>query len=65
MSSCLLLQGVMERKLGTCGTEADHCAGTLLKPSITVVSNRVADNVRTVVLTRPFAGVRTPPPPRR
>lgn len=34
-------QGVMERKLGTCGTEADHCGGTLLSPSVKLVSNSV------------------------
>ena len=39
------------------GTEANHCAGTLLKPSVTVVSNTVANNVRTVVLSRAFAGL--------
>ena len=48
--------GVMERKLGTCGSEADHCPGTLLTPSITLVSNSVESDIRTVVLTRPFQG---------
>ena len=41
---------VSERKL------ADHAPGTLLKATITVVSNRVEDGRRTVVLTRPLAG---------
>jgi len=49
-------KGVTERKLGTCGTEADHCAGTLLNASITLVSSAVVDGVRTAVFTRPFAG---------
>jgi hypothetical protein len=48
--------GVEERKLGTCGTEADHCAGTPLAASVKVVSNTVADGVRTVVLTRLLKG---------
>jgi len=49
-------QGVTERKLGTCGTEADHCGGTLLNSSVTVISSEVVNGVRTVVLTRPFVG---------
>jgi hypothetical protein len=44
---------VQERKLG------DHNPGTVLAPSIRVASNTVTDGVRTVVLTREFAG-RTP-----
>jgi hypothetical protein len=44
--------GAEERTLGTCGTEADHCAGTPLAPSVQIVSNSVADGVRTVVLSR-------------
>jgi hypothetical protein len=47
---------VTERKLGTCGSEADHCPGTLLAGSVTVVSSAVAGGRRTVVLARKFAG---------
>jgi hypothetical protein len=49
---------VTERKLGTCGTEANHCAGDVLSPSVKLVSSAVAskDNLRTVVLTRPMVG---------
>jgi hypothetical protein len=42
--------GVSERKLG------DHAAGTLLQPSVKVVSNVVDAGVRTVVLSRPLKG---------
>jgi len=49
-------KGVTERKLGTCGTEADQCGGTLLAASVTVLSSTVVKGVRTVVVTRPFAG---------
>ena len=48
--------GVTEHKIGTCGTEADHCAGTPLATSVKVVSNTVENSVRTVVLSRAFAG---------
>eukprot|EP00750_Incisomonas_marina_P031514 INCI8217.1.p1 GENE.INCI8217.1~~INCI8217.1.p1 ORF type:complete len:885 (+),score=119.99 INCI8217.1:128-2782(+) len=48
--------GVIEQKLGTCGSEADHCPGTQLAPSLTVVSNDVDGSTRTVVVTRPFQG---------
>jgi hypothetical protein len=48
--------GALEHKLGTCGTEADHCAGTLLATSVKVISNTVEDGVRSVVLTRAFDG---------
>ncbi len=41
---------VQERRL------ADHLAGQLLPPSVTVVSNTVQAGRRTVVLTRPVAG---------
>mmetsp|Transcript_23795 Transcript_23795/g.62253 ORF Transcript_23795/g.62253 Transcript_23795/m.62253 type:complete len:793 (-) Transcript_23795:139-2517(-) len=41
---------VTERKLG------NHEPGTLLKPSVTVVSNTVVAGKRTVVITRPLAG---------
>jgi hypothetical protein len=48
--------GVTERKIGTCGTEAEHCPGDLLAPSVTVLSNSVQAGVRTLVLSRAFAG---------
>lgn len=48
--------GVMERKIGTCGSEAEHCAGDLLKSSVKVRSNTVVNGMRTVVMTRPFQG---------
>eukprot|EP00038_Savillea_parva_P006493 m.164130 g.164130 ORF g.164130 m.164130 type:complete len:753 (-) comp12385_c0_seq1:70-2328(-) len=41
---------VTERKLG------DHAAGTVLTSTVTVVSNTVTNNMRTVVLTRPLKG---------
>ena len=48
--------GVQERKIGTCGSEAEHCPGTVLATSIKVVSNTVVDGVRTVVVSRPQQG---------
>lgn len=48
--------GVMERKIGTCGSEAEHCPGDLLQSSVTIISNKVVNNVRTVVMSRPFLG---------
>ena len=49
--------GAFEQQIGTCGTEGEHCAGDRLHPqSLTLVSNTVVDGVRTVVVTRPFAG---------
>jgi hypothetical protein len=48
--------GVIEQMIGTCGTEAQHCPGSQLASSITVVSNTVASGVRTVVMTRAFQG---------
>ena len=42
---------VTERKLG------NHEAGTLLKPSVTIISNSVENNQRTVVMTRSNRGV--------
>jgi len=47
---------VWEQKIGTCGSEAEHCPGSTLAKSITVVANSVSDGVRTVKMTRPFAG---------
>ena len=48
--------GVTEHKIGTCGSEAEHCPGKMLAASITLVSNTVVGGVRTVVLTRPAKG---------
>jgi len=48
--------GVVEQKIGTCGSEAEHCPGTRLAPSVTLLSHSVSGGVRTVVLTRPFRG---------
>jgi len=48
--------GVYEQKIGTCGSEAEHCPGDALAKSITVVSDTTADGVRSVVVTRPFKG---------
>ena len=48
--------GATERKLGTCGSEADHCPGTVLAASLTLLSNTVVKGTRTVVLKRPFQG---------
>ena len=48
--------GVIEQKIGTCGTEAEHCPGTPLAKSVTVKKSSVVGDVRTVVVTRPFAG---------
>lgn len=49
--------GVYERKIGTCGSEAEHCPGDALASSLTVLSTQVASNVRTVVVTRPLKGL--------
>jgi len=49
--------GVIEQKIGTCGSEADHCPGTLLQNQVKLVSNEVQGNTRTVVVTRSIAGV--------
>ena len=48
----------MERKIGTCGSEAEHCTTDtdILASSLKVLSNTVADGRRTVVATRAFAG---------
>eukprot|EP00966_Prymnesium_polylepis_P143649 3316056-Prymnesium_polylepis.1 len=50
--------GVHERKIGTCGSEAEHCApdADILATSVQLLSNGVANGRRTVVLTRTFAG---------
>ena len=43
---------VLEQKLGTCGSEAEHCAGTRLNKTINVISNTVVHERREIVLTR-------------
>mmetsp|Transcript_19469 Transcript_19469/g.23306 ORF Transcript_19469/g.23306 Transcript_19469/m.23306 type:complete len:842 (-) Transcript_19469:99-2624(-) len=48
---------VFEQHIGTCGSEAEHCAGTRLIKSIELISNNVEDGVRTVVITRAFKGL--------
>ncbi|KAH3737860.1 uncharacterized protein LOC127850309 [Dreissena polymorpha] len=48
--------GVYERQIGTCGSEAEHCPGDALDTSVTVVSTTVQDGKRTVVLSRPLKG---------
>lgn len=49
--------GVFEQKLGTCGSEAEHCPGDSLPGSIKVVSNTVNGDTRTVIVTRPLVGL--------
>jgi len=49
--------GVIEQKLGTCGSEAEHCPGDQLASMVKVISNTVVSNVRTVVMTRAFQGI--------
>ena len=49
--------GVFEQKIGTCGSEAEHCPGDRLATSVTLVSNTVVDGRRTIVVTRPFNGL--------
>lgn len=48
--------GVIEQKIGTCGSEAEHCPGDQLASSVKVVSNTVSGGTRTVVMTRAFQG---------
>ena len=48
---------VWEQKIGTCGSEAEHCPGTTLQKQIELVSNTVVKGIRTVVMKRPFAGL--------
>jgi hypothetical protein len=47
---------IMERQLGTGGSEARHDPGDLLAPSVTLVSAKDEGGVRTVVLTRALLG---------
>ena len=49
--------GVYEQKIGTCGSEAEHCPGTPLNTSVSIISSKVVDNVRIVVVTRPLKGL--------
>ena len=48
---------VWEQQIGTCGSEAEHCGGDPLPKSITIVSNDVNANERTVVVTRALTGI--------
>jgi hypothetical protein len=48
--------GVAEQKIGTCGDEAQHCAGTPLAATVKVLSNKISNGKRTVVMTRGMAG---------
>ena len=48
---------VFEQQIGTCGSEAEHCPGDLLSKSLHIISSNVANNVRTVVVTRPLKGL--------
>ena len=48
--------GAFEQQIGTCGSEAEHCAGDRLRPdSLEVLSNSAVDGARTVVVARPLA----------
>jgi hypothetical protein len=49
--------GVIEQKIGTCGSEAEHCPGTLLNSTVRLISNTVVSGKRTVVLTRASSGL--------
>jgi len=49
--------GVIEQKIGTCGSEAEHCPGDQLESSTTLLSNIVKGSTRTVVFTRAFVGL--------
>lgn len=49
--------GVVEQKLGTCGSEAEHCPGDRLASSVKMLSNTAVNGVRTVVITRQLAGI--------
>eukprot|EP01083_Nonionella_stella_P275706 936556_1 len=47
---------VWEQKIGTCGSEADHCPGIRLNKTITLLSNTVNGNIRTVIVQRSASG---------
>jgi len=49
--------GVIEQQIGTCGSEAEHCPGDRLQPSIKLVSSSVQGGRRTVVISRGFQGI--------
>ena len=48
---------VWEQKIGTCGSEAEHCPGNTLNKSITLLSNTVNNGVRTVKIQRGLIGM--------
>ena len=48
---------ITEHKIGTCGSEASHCPGTMLQTSVRELSNTVVNNIRTVVLSRSVKGL--------
>ena len=48
--------GVYERKIGTCGSEGEHCPGDALVSTVKVISTKVVDGIRTVTMTRPLEG---------
>jgi len=48
---------VWEQQIGTCGSEAEHCPGNVLKNSLTVVSSTTVAGRRTVVVTRGLTGL--------
>jgi len=48
---------VWEQKIGTCGSEAEHCPGDLLPSSVTILSNSVVNGKRTVVMQRSSVGI--------
>eukprot|EP01084_Bolivina_argentea_P258906 436666_1 len=47
---------VWEQKIGTCGSEADHCPGIRLNKTIKLLSNTVNGNIRTVIVQRSASG---------
>jgi hypothetical protein len=48
--------GVAEQKIGTCGEEAEHCAGRPLETTLVVLFHSVVNGLRTVVMTRDMSG---------
>lgn len=52
----LTASGVIEYKIGTCGSEAEHCPGDQLASSVTVISNEAINGIRTVKMSRPLQG---------
>ncbi|KAL4225559.1 hypothetical protein ACF0H5_016247 [Mactra antiquata] len=49
--------GVQERQIGTCGSEAEHCPGDVLNTTVKVVSTKTEDGTRTVILSRALKGL--------